>query len=148
MSLLPAALNADVADLQTSSVTRRAGTVKTFPMMLVAIPTTTVAITRRPFELSEFAGQILRSSRVRVADNQIMDEREETRPHVLPEQADTDLEARRKKLENLNVQEALAALEDEFNAALKLGPKETSGLVEMQKWLAKLRPPIKTDEHE
>jgi hypothetical protein len=38
------------------------------------------------------------------------------------EQGDT-LEARRKKLENLNVQEALAALEEEFNAALKLGPK-------------------------
>jgi hypothetical protein len=57
------------------------------------------------------------------------------------------LEARRKKLQNLNVQEALRALEDEFNAALKLGPKETSGLVEMQKWFAKLRPQMNADEH-
>jgi len=76
-----------------------------------------------------------------------MDEREAMRPGDNLEQADS-LEARRKKLENLNVQEALAALEDEFNAAVKLGPKETSGLVEMQKWFAKLRPPIKTDEQE
>lgn len=74
-----------------------------------------------------------------------MDQREALRPDDIP---NSDLDARRKKLENLNVQEALAALEDEFNAALKLGPKETSGLVEMQKWFAKLRPPIRTDEHE
>jgi len=57
-------------------------------------------------------------------------------------------EAMRQKWENLNVQEALAALEDEFNAALKLGPKETSGLVEMQKSFAKPRPPMNTDQHE
>lgn len=77
-----------------------------------------------------------------------MAQREAMRPKDDAEQADSDLEARRKKLENLNVQETLAAMADEFNAALKLGPKETSGLVEMQKWFAKLRPPIKTDEHE
>jgi hypothetical protein len=62
------------------------------------------------------------------------------------QQGDT-LAYRRKRLENLDFQEALAALEKEFNAAIKLGPKETSGLVEMQKWFAKLRPPINTDEH-
>jgi hypothetical protein len=77
-----------------------------------------------------------------------MDEREAIRPgDTLEEQADSELEARRKKLQNLNVQEALAAVEDEFNAALKLGPKESSGLVEMQKWFAKLRPRINADEH-
>jgi hypothetical protein len=76
-----------------------------------------------------------------------MDEREATRPgDCLEEQTDSELEARRKKLQNLHVQEALAALEDEFNAALKLGPKESSGLVEMQKWFAKLRPQMKADE--
>jgi hypothetical protein len=75
-----------------------------------------------------------------------MDEREAMRQGDTLEQADSDLETRRKKLQNLNVQEALAALEDEFNAALKLGPKQTSGLVEMQKWFGKLRPQIKTDE--
>jgi len=74
-----------------------------------------------------------------------MDEREATRPGDNREQAESDFEARRNELENLNVQEALAALADEFNAALKLGPKETSGLVEMQKWFAKLRPPTNTD---
>jgi len=75
-----------------------------------------------------------------------MDDCEAVRPSDNLEQADSDLGARRKKLRNLNVQEALAALEDEFNAALKLGPKKTSGLVEMQKWFAKLRPPTNTDE--
>jgi hypothetical protein len=57
------------------------------------------------------------------------------------------LETRREKLQNLNAPEALRALEDEFNAALKLGPKETSGLVEMQKWLAKSKPQMNTDKH-
>ncbi len=40
------------------------------------------------------------------------------------------------------------ASESQINAALKRGPKETSGLVEMRKWFAKLRPPMKTDERE
>jgi hypothetical protein len=75
-----------------------------------------------------------------------MDEREKMHPGDALEQTDSGLEARRKKLQNLNVQEAIAALEDEFNAAAKLGPKESSGLVEMQKWFAKPRPRIKTDE--
>ncbi len=57
-----------------------------------------------------------------------MEEREAKRLGDAPEKADFELEARRKRLPNLNVQEALAALEDEFNAALKLGPKESSGL--------------------
>lgn len=76
-----------------------------------------------------------------------MDEREAMRPGDTLEQADSDLEARRKRLQSLDVHEALAVLEDEFNAALKLGPKKTSGLVEMQKWFAKLRPQINAVEH-
>ncbi len=75
-----------------------------------------------------------------------MNEREAMHPGDGPEKADSDLEARPRKLQNLNVQEALAELEDEFNAALKLGPKESSGLVEMQKWLAKLRPQMNADK--
>ncbi len=67
-----------------------------------------------------------------------MDDGGAARPSGTPDQNDSDLGARREKLQNLNVQEALAALEDEFNTAVKLGPKESSGLVEMQKWFAKL----------
>jgi hypothetical protein len=76
-----------------------------------------------------------------------MDEREAIRHDSKGKNLDPELEARIKHIENLNVQEELARLAPEFNEALKRGPKETSGLVEMQKWFAKLRPPVKTDEH-
>src|ERR1700722_220660 len=90
---------------------------------------------------------VIATSKALPNHNRIMDERAEMCRGDGLGQANSALEARRKKLQNLNVQEALAALEDEFNAALKLGPKETSGLVEMQRWLAKLRPRINADEH-
>jgi hypothetical protein len=69
---------------------------------------------------------------------------EMTRSDGSAEYADSDLQARRKRLENFNVQEALSAMEGEFNAALKLGSKDTSGLVEMQKWFAKIPDPRRT----
>jgi hypothetical protein len=47
---------------------------------------------------------------------------------------------RRKEIENLDTLEELAALEGAFNYATRnVPPDPTSGLVEMQKWFAKLR---------
>lgn len=57
--------------------------------------------------------------------NQFMDEREAMR---------------RKEIEKIDVHEELAVLEDVFNYAIRAVPPEpTSGLVEMQRWFAKLR---------
>jgi hypothetical protein len=71
-----------------------------------------------------------------------MEEREAMRRWVETwKQAGPELEAiRRKEIEKINVLESLAALEDEFNYATRnIPPDETSGLVEMQRWFAKLR---------
>jgi hypothetical protein len=56
-------------------------------------------------------------------------------------QAGPALEAiRRKEIEKIDPLESLAGLEDAFNYSLHaLPPKESSGLVEMQRWFAKLR---------
>jgi hypothetical protein len=55
--------------------------------------------------------------------------------------AGPELEAiRRKEIEKIDTLESLSALEDAFNYALReLPPREESGLVEMQRWFAKLR---------
>jgi hypothetical protein len=71
-----------------------------------------------------------------------MDEREAMRRWVETwKEAGPALEAiRRKEIEKINVLESLAALEDAFDyAARTLPPRESSGLVEMQQWFAKLR---------
>jgi hypothetical protein len=71
-----------------------------------------------------------------------MEEREAMRRWVETwKQAGPELEAiRRKEIEKINVLESLAALEDAFNYATRnIPPDETSGLVEMQRWFAKLR---------
>jgi len=71
-----------------------------------------------------------------------MDEREAMRRWVGTwKRAGPELEAiRRKEIEKIDVREHLAALEGAFNHATRtLPPRETSGLVEMQKWFAKLR---------
>jgi hypothetical protein len=71
-----------------------------------------------------------------------MDEREAMRRWVETwKQAGPELEAiRRKEIEKINVIESLAALEDAFNYATRnVPPSDTSGLVEMQRWFAKLR---------
>ncbi len=71
-----------------------------------------------------------------------MDEREAMRRWVETwRQAGPELEAiRRKEIENINTLESLAALEGAFNYATRnVPPYETSGLVEMQRWFAKLR---------
>jgi hypothetical protein len=56
-------------------------------------------------------------------------------------QAGPELEAiRRKEIEKIDTLESLAGLEDAFNYALRaLPPRQSSGLVEMQRWFAKLR---------
>ena len=75
-------------------------------------------------------------------DNRIMDEREAMRRWVETwKEAGPALEAiRRKEIENLDTLEELAALEGAFNYATRnVPPDPTSGLVEMQKWFAKLR---------
>jgi hypothetical protein len=71
-----------------------------------------------------------------------MDEREAIRRWVEAwKLAGPELEAiRRKEIEKINVHESLAALEAVFNYTLQtLPPRQSSGLVEMQDWLAKLR---------
>jgi hypothetical protein len=71
-----------------------------------------------------------------------MDEREAIRRWVETWRlAGPELEAvRRKEIEKINVLESLAALEDAFNYATRnVAPSDTSGLVEMQQWFAKLR---------
>jgi hypothetical protein len=71
-----------------------------------------------------------------------MEERDAVRRWVETWQAaGPELEAiRRKEIETINVLESLAALEGAFNYATRtLPPRDSSGLVEMQKWFAKLR---------
>lgn len=71
-----------------------------------------------------------------------MEEREAMRRWVETwKRAGPELEAiRRKEIEKINVLESLAALEGAFNYATRnLPPRDSSGLVEMQKWFAKLR---------
>ena len=71
-----------------------------------------------------------------------MDERETMRRWVETwKEAGPALEAiRRKEVEKINVLESLAALEDAFNYALReLPARQSSGLVEMQNWFAKLQ---------
>ena len=75
-------------------------------------------------------------------DNRIMDEREAMRRWVETwKRAGPELEAiRRKEIEKIDVHKHLAALEGAFNHATRtLPPRETSGLIEMQSWFAKLR---------
>jgi len=71
-----------------------------------------------------------------------MDDREAIRRWVETwKRAGPELEAiRRKEIEKIDSLESLAALEDAFNYALgTLPPRQSSGLVEMQEWFAKLR---------
>ena len=71
-----------------------------------------------------------------------MDEREAMRRWVETwKRAGPALEAiRRKEIESLDTHETLAALEGAFNYATRnVPPNATSGLVEMQRWFAKLR---------
>jgi hypothetical protein len=77
-----------------------------------------------------------------VTDNQVMDEREAMIRWVETwKQAGPELEAiRRKEIEKIDTLEELAALESAFNYATRnVPPNPSSGLVEMQKWFAKLR---------
>ncbi len=75
-----------------------------------------------------------------------MDEREAIGHAMASPQPDPEFEAWKKQVENLNVQVELARLAPEFEEALKRPPKETSGLVEMQKWFAKLREKLEKEE--
>jgi hypothetical protein len=71
-----------------------------------------------------------------------MDEREAMRRWVETwKRAGPELEAiRRKEIEKIDVHQNLAALESAFNHGTRTcPPRDTSGLVEMQKWFAKLR---------
>jgi hypothetical protein len=71
-----------------------------------------------------------------------MDERETVRPWVETwKTAGPELEAiRRWEIREADNRTVLASLEGAFNHALRtMPPRESSGLVEMQKWLAKLR---------
>jgi hypothetical protein len=71
-----------------------------------------------------------------------MDERELVRRWVATwEEAGPALEAiRRREIAEADNLEVLASLESVFNYALRnIPPRESSGLVEMQKWFAKLR---------
>ena len=71
-----------------------------------------------------------------------MDEREAMRRWVETwKLAGPELEAiRRKEIEKINVLESLAALEGAFNYATRnVPPDDSPGLVEMQRWFAKLR---------
>ena len=77
-----------------------------------------------------------------MADNGSMDEREMMRRWVEAwKLAGPELEAiRRREVREADNLEDLAALEGAFNHALETMPaRESSGLVEMQKWFAKLR---------
>jgi len=71
-----------------------------------------------------------------------MDDREAMRRWVETwKQAGPELEAiRRKEIEALDTHEELAALEGAFNYATRYVPPDaSSGLIEMQRWFAKLR---------
>ena len=71
-----------------------------------------------------------------------MDEREAMRRWVETwKQAGPELEAiRRQEIRVANNLEVLASLEGAFNHALRTQPlRESSGMVEMQRWFAKLR---------
>jgi hypothetical protein len=71
-----------------------------------------------------------------------MEERDALRRWVETwKQAGPELDAiPRKEIEKINVFESLAALEGACNYATRtLPPRDSSGLVEMQKWFAKLR---------
>lgn len=72
-----------------------------------------------------------------------MEERETIRRWVKTwEEAGPHLEAvRRQDIQRTDTLEALAILESAFNHATRsLPPRPSSGLVEMQRWFAKLRP--------
>ena len=70
-----------------------------------------------------------------------MDEREMIRRWVETwKRAGPELEAiRRREIREADNLKVLAALEDAFNYALQLPPRPSSGMVEMQRYLAKLR---------
>ena len=76
--------------------------------------------------------------------NTFVEEDKKSLSDVRPRQPSPEFEAWERTIESVNVREELAKLTDEFNAAAKLGPKETSGLVEIQKCFAKLKPQTKT----
>jgi hypothetical protein len=71
-----------------------------------------------------------------------MDEREQIRLWVATwEQAGPELEAiRRREIREADNLKVLESLESSFNYAVRLPPRPSSGLVEMQRLLAKLRP--------
>jgi hypothetical protein len=74
-------------------------------------------------------------------DNQAMDEREELRRWVENwKEVGPQLEAiRRRETREADNLKVLAALEGAFNHAVRTQqPRSSSGLVEMQQWLAKL----------
>jgi hypothetical protein len=70
-----------------------------------------------------------------------VDEREAMRRWVETwKRAGPELEAiRRREVAGLDTLEVVESLKSAFNLALKLPPRPTSGLVEMQRWFAKLR---------
>jgi hypothetical protein len=70
-----------------------------------------------------------------------MDEREKMRLWVETwKRAGPELEAiRREEIEKADNLADLAVLEGAFNHALSVPPEPTSGMVEMQKWFAKMR---------
>jgi hypothetical protein len=69
-----------------------------------------------------------------------MDEREMMRRWVETwKQAGPELEAiRQEEIRRLDPLRVLPLLEDAFNQALELPPRPSSGLVEMQRWFARL----------
>ena len=73
-------------------------------------------------------------------DNRDMDRREMLRRWVETwKEAGPQLEAiRRREIREADNLKALAALEGAFNHASRMPPRPSSGLVEMQQWLAKL----------
>ena len=78
-----------------------------------------------------------------MADNESMDEREMMRRWVEAwKLAGPELEAiRRREVREADNYEVMEELESLFNHALKTMPPQTSsGMVEMQRWFAKLRP--------
>ncbi len=70
-----------------------------------------------------------------------MEERELMRRWVeIWKQAGPELEAiRQREIQELDTRQALESLESSFNYAVRLPPRPSSGLVEMQRYFAKLR---------
>ena len=74
-------------------------------------------------------------------DNRAMDEQEQMRRWVaIGKQAGPELEAiRRREIQEADNRQVLESLESSFNYAVRLPPRPSSGMVEMQKYFAKIR---------